>query len=96
MRPPLWKSACGADGADVRAAEILLAENTSTDGSAELCRAIAARDGRVRVLTTETASVSAARNAALDAMRGEYFVFVDADDLVEPQMLETLLYRPKN
>ena len=74
----------------------MLAENTSTDGSAELCRAIAARDGRVRVLTTETASVSAARNAALDAMRGEYFVFVDADDLVEPQMLETLLYRPKN
>ena len=87
----LEKCVAGLTGQTYGRLEILLAENASTDGSAELCRAIAARDGRVRVLTTETASVSAARNAALDAMRGEYFVFVDADDLVEPQMLETLL-----
>lgn len=66
--------------------EILLVDDGSTDGSGTKCDELAARDQRIRVIHEKNAGVSAARNAGLDAARGELIAFCDADDYTEPDM----------
>ncbi len=61
-------------------AELIIAENGSTDRTNEVLSALAAEHGNIRVLHTE-AGVSAARNAGLRTATGEWIAFVDADDL---------------
>ena len=73
-----------------RALEIILINDGSTDGSGEVCDRYKQDDERVQVIHQENAGVSAARNAGLDAARGEWIGFVDADDWIEPEMFEKL------
>ena len=73
------------------AIEIILVENGSTDGSAELCDAYAREDGRIRVLHLAHADLSGARNAGLAVARAKYVGFVDSDDYIEPDMFARLL-----
>ena len=70
--------------------EAVLVDDGSTDGSAALCDAWAEKDPRIRVLHQKNAGVSAARNAGIEAVQGDYLAFVDADDRVEPEFLQTL------
>ena len=70
--------------------EILLIDDGSTDASPTVCDRYAAQDARVRVIHQKNAGVGAARNAGLDAAKGAYIAFVDADDTVLPDYLETL------
>ena len=71
--------------------EIILAENGSTDGSAELCDVYAREDGRIRVLHLAHADLSGARNAGLAVASAKYVGFVDSDDYLEPDMVARLL-----
>ena len=64
--------------------EIILVDDGSKDGSGALCDALAAGDGRIRVIHQENGGVSAARNAGLEAATGEYIWFIDSDDWIEP------------
>ncbi|WP_294542749.1 glycosyltransferase [uncultured Gemmiger sp.] len=70
--------------------EAILVDDGSTDGSARLCDTWAKKEPRLRVIHQKNAGVSAARNAGIAAARGEYLAFVDADDWVEPDYLQTL------
>ncbi len=70
--------------------ELILVNDGSADGSGELCRALAAEDGRIVVLERPNGGVSAARNTGLDAASGETVTFLDADDSFAPDHLETL------
>ena len=70
--------------------EAILVDDGSTDGSARLCDTWAKKEPRLRVIHQENAGVSAARNAGIAAARGDYLAFVDADDWVEPDYLQTL------
>ena len=70
--------------------QIILIDDGSTDGTAELCRQYAAEDPRVMFLAGQHGGVSAARNLGLDAASGEYVFFVDSDDAIHPSLLETL------
>ena len=74
-----------------RELEILVIDDGSTDGSAALCERFAGQDGRIRLLRKENSGVSSARNLGLDEAQGEYVAFVDADDWILPEMLETQL-----
>ena len=71
--------------------EIILVEDSSTDGSDLLCDRMAVSDPGIKVIHKENKGVSSARNAGIDAASGEYIFFTDSDDYVEPDMAEKLL-----
>lgn len=62
--------------------EIILVDDGSTDRSGELCTAAAAEDARIKVIHEPALGPSAARNAGLAEMSGDFVTFVDADDEV--------------
>jgi hypothetical protein len=71
--------------------EILVVDDGSHDRTWSIIRAVAEHDGRVRCLEHEgraNRGVSASRNLALDAARGQYIGFLDADDVWLSDKLE--------
>jgi glycosyltransferase involved in cell wall biosynthesis len=70
--------------------QIILIDNGSTDGTLALCRDYAANDSRVLALSGDHSGVSAARNMGLDAATGKYVFFIDSDDAIHPNLLQTL------
>jgi glycosyltransferase involved in cell wall biosynthesis len=72
--------------------EILAVNDGSTDESLEILEKVAATDSRITVLNTANNGVSYARNLGLQNAKGEYIGFCDADDWIEPQMLEKLFW----
>ncbi len=76
--------------------EVILVNDGSTDGSAEILRNYVGKDGRFRLVERVNGGYSAARNSGLKEARGEYIGFVDADDWVEPDMFEHLLGLAEN
>lgn len=74
--------------------ELLLMDDGSTDGlTGVLCDEIAAKDPRIRSLHKLNGGAGDARNAALSFATGDYIVFLDSDDFLEPQALECLLQK---
>lgn len=71
--------------------ELILVDDGSADSSGAICDRWAEKDARVRVIHQQNQGVSAARNAGLDAAKGEYIGFVDADDRIAPETYETAL-----
>ena len=71
--------------------ELLLIDDGSPDGSGALCDDYAGQDDRVRVFHKTNGGVSTARNLGMEEARGEYILFIDADDWIEPHTCETLL-----
>lgn len=71
--------------------ELLLVDDGSPDGCPAICDAYAETNPRIHVIHQTNKGVSAARNTGLDAARGDYIAFVDADDWVEPDYLSYLL-----
>lgn len=67
--------------------ELLLIDDGSTDDSLEICRSYMHMDHRIRVIHQENSGVCSARNRGLREMRGDYFMFVDSDDAVEPYII---------
>lgn len=70
--------------------EVICVDDGSLDDSGKICEKYAEQDGRIKVHHIENSGVSNARNYALSKAEGEWYAFVDADDWVEPDYLETL------
>ena len=71
--------------------ELILIDDGSTDGSEALCDKYAADDPRIHVIHQENRGVSAARNAGIFAAAGSYLQFLDSDDWLSADALETLV-----
>lgn len=71
--------------------EIVLVDDGSTDQSGALCDTYAAEHDCIRVIHQKNAGLAQVRNVSVAAARGEYITFVDSDDAIEPQLLETLM-----
>jgi glycosyltransferase involved in cell wall biosynthesis len=70
--------------------ELILVDDGSTDGSGKICDEYSKKDARINVIHKQNGGQSTARNAGINAAKGNYLSFVDADDYIEPIMIETL------
>lgn len=70
--------------------EIILVDDGSPDHCGEICDEYAKRDARVRVIHKSNGGISDARNVGMEAAEGEFISFIDSDDYIEPEMLQTL------
>ena len=70
--------------------EVILVDDGSPDNCPALCDAWAQRDARIRVIHKKNGGQSDARNVGLDAASGAYISFVDSDDYIAENFIETL------
>ena len=73
--------------------EFILVDDGSPDDSGKICDEYAARDSRIRVIHQKNGGACAARNAGIEAARGEYFLILDSDDAASPLMIQWALRR---
>lgn len=71
--------------------EIILVDDGSTDDSLRICQEYAERDNRVIVHHKENSGVSATRNQGIRLAHGDYFSFIDSDDILEIDAFEYLI-----
>lgn len=75
--------------------EIICVDDGSTDSSLEILKKYAQRDKRVKILTQQNLFAGVARNNGLENAKGEYVIFMDADDFCAEDMLEKLYEKGK-
>lgn len=71
--------------------QCVLVDDGSDDGSDAICDIYAARDSRFTVIHQPNSGPSAARNAGLSVASGEYLAFVDSDDILHEDYLQSML-----
>ena len=71
--------------------EIILVDDGSTDSSGNICDKFKEIDNRIRVIHKVNGGLSEARNVGIDCAKGDFISFIDSDDYIENNMLETLL-----
>ena len=72
--------------------EVILVNDGSTDNSKHICERYCKEDSRFQLLNQENQGLSAARNNGVAASTGEFIAFVDSDDIILPNYLETLIH----
>lgn len=69
--------------------EVILIDDGSLDKSLKICNGYSEWDNRIIVIYKENGGVSSARNMGLDVAKGEYVLFVDADDYIDEDYIES-------
>lgn len=90
VKPYLRMCADSVFAQTFRNLEIIFVDDGSTDGSGEMCDALALEDERVKVIHQENGGLSAARNTGIDASSGSFLYFLDSDDAISPVVLAHL------
>lgn len=71
--------------------EVICVDDESTDESRLICKGIAAKDNRVRVIEKKNGGVASARNAGLKSAKGKYITFIDQDDWIEKDAYKIMI-----
>ena len=71
--------------------EIILVDDGSNDSCPQLCDDLAAVHGNIRVIHQQNKGLSGARNTGIAAATGQYILFVDSDDFLNPNVLGALV-----
>ena len=77
-------------GQTLRGIEIICVDDGSPDRSIDILNRYAAQDDRIRVISQENRGLGGARNRGFDAATGEFILFVDSDDWIDPAYCERL------
>ncbi|MBR4473204.1 MAG: glycosyltransferase [Oscillospiraceae bacterium] len=80
------QSACAQT---VKEIEIICVDDGSTDSTRTIMQACAVQDVRIRVLTQPNSGTLAARTAGIRQAAGKYTLFLDSDDLLRPEAVQT-------
>ena len=75
--------------------EIICIDDGSPDKCGVMLDEYAKKDKRIKVIHQKNAGVSAARNAGIEASKGEYIKFLDSDDTIEPKTCEVSYEKAK-
>lgn len=70
--------------------QIVVYNDGSTDGSYDLCKRYAEQYDSIELYSNRNKGVATARNELLNKIKGEFFIFVDADDWIESNMISYL------
>lgn len=76
--------------------EILCIDDGSPDNSSEILERYAEKDGRIRIINQENKGLSGARNTGIEAATGDYIVFLDSDDWMDAETVETAMQYADN
>ena len=76
--------------------EVLLIDDGSTDASYSLCLKLQQRDNRIRAIHKENGGPHSARKMGVSLAKADFVAFADADDWIEPELLEQLLSEQDN
>lgn len=71
--------------------EIILVDDGSTDRSSALCDEYAEKNTNIQVIHQKNAGLSAARNTGIEHAQGVWVYFVDGDDILAPDVIESFL-----
>lgn len=71
--------------------EIILVDDESPDACPQICDEYAAAHENIRVVHRPNGGLSAARNSGIEIAQGEYLMFVDSDDYLQPNVLGSLI-----
>jgi len=74
--------------------EILLINDGSTDNSLNIVNSL--KDDRIKIINKNNSGVSSARNLGLSLAKGDYILFLDADDVLENDFLEKMVEKLEN
>ena len=70
--------------------ELILVDDGSPDKCPKICDEYAKKDKRVRVIHKENAGLVAARNTGIKEAKGDYICYVDGDDWISENLLQTV------
>jgi len=73
----------------LRDIEIICIDDGSTDDSSRILHEYSQRDFRIKLIEQTNKGVGVARNTGLELSNGKYVLFLDADDYIEPDLLES-------
>ena len=76
---------------DITDYEIILVDDGSPDECPQICDEYVEKYDNIRVVHQENAGLSAARNSGINVATGDYILFVDSDDYLQPNVLGTLM-----
>lgn len=77
-------------GQTFRDFDVIIVDDGSTDGSAGIVKEFVREDSRFRIVSQENKGLSEARNAGIEVAEGDWITFVDSDDMLAPDFLQTL------
>ena len=72
--------------------ELILVDDGSPDNCPKICDDYATNDDRIVVLHKQNSGLSDARNSGLKIAKGSFVTFIDSDDYVANDYLETMSY----
>ena len=71
--------------------EVIIIDDGSTDGSAQVCDELSKSDKRVRVIHQKNKGIATTRNIGIENATGYYISFVDSDDYLEKDLYKNLI-----